>query len=141
MLAAVATHHAGMFQCISQDQASLLSAEVGFDALYFARLDYQDRDKRRQDKSMEMVSLSLALPPFYTPPPPGCRGLSLVTLLHPPPPGCRGLSLVTLQHPTPAWRVLSPLCMLSSLRMTALTHRDIVISLSTLLSYNYFMHV
>jgi alpha-mannosidase len=39
----------------SATQAALLSAEVGFDALYFARLDYQDRDKRRLERSMEMV--------------------------------------------------------------------------------------
>jgi alpha-mannosidase len=36
-------------------QAALLSAEVGFDALYFARIDYQDRDKRRREGRMEML--------------------------------------------------------------------------------------
>ena len=39
----------------SATQPSLLSAEAGFNALYFARLDYQDRDKRRIDRTMEMV--------------------------------------------------------------------------------------
>lgn len=39
----------------SATQGSLLSAAVGFDALYFARLDYQERDKRRIDKTMEMI--------------------------------------------------------------------------------------
>ena len=36
-------------------QAALLSAEAGFDALYFARIDYQDRDTRRRDGKMEMI--------------------------------------------------------------------------------------
>ncbi|KAG8388157.1 hypothetical protein BUALT_Bualt02G0096700 [Buddleja alternifolia] len=36
-------------------QAYLLGAEVGFDALYFGRIDYQDRAKRRGDKSLEVV--------------------------------------------------------------------------------------
>ncbi|KAK1281470.1 hypothetical protein QJS10_CPB22g00482 [Acorus calamus] len=36
-------------------QAYLLSAEVGFDALYFARIDYQDRAKRKDDKTLEVV--------------------------------------------------------------------------------------
>ena len=39
----------------SATQASLLSAEVGFDALYFARYDYQDRIYRRGNKSLEMI--------------------------------------------------------------------------------------
>ncbi|XP_072971549.1 probable alpha-mannosidase At5g13980 [Typha angustifolia] len=36
-------------------QAYLLSAEVGFDALYFSRIDYQDREKRKDTKSLEVV--------------------------------------------------------------------------------------
>jgi hypothetical protein len=32
-----------------------LFAKMGFDALFFARIDYQDREKRRREKSMEMV--------------------------------------------------------------------------------------
>ncbi|GAQ86088.1 lysosomal alpha-mannosidase [Klebsormidium nitens] len=36
-------------------QASLLTAELGFDGLFFARADYDDVKKRREEKSMEMV--------------------------------------------------------------------------------------
>ncbi|KAF7840227.1 putative alpha-mannosidase [Senna tora] len=36
-------------------QAYLLGAEVGFDSLFFARIDYQDRAKRKNDKSLEVV--------------------------------------------------------------------------------------
>ena len=36
-------------------QASLLTADVGFDAFYFARIDYQDRIHRRQTGTMEML--------------------------------------------------------------------------------------
>ncbi|KAL9241822.1 hypothetical protein vseg_015886 [Gypsophila vaccaria] len=36
-------------------QAYLLGAEVGFDSLFFARIDYQDREKRMNDKSLEVV--------------------------------------------------------------------------------------
>lgn len=36
-------------------QAYLLSAEMGFDALYFARIDYQDKLKRLNKSSLEMV--------------------------------------------------------------------------------------
>ncbi|XP_068305343.1 probable alpha-mannosidase At5g13980 [Pyrus communis] len=36
-------------------QAYLLGAEVGFDSLFFARIDYQDRAKRMGDKSLEVV--------------------------------------------------------------------------------------
>jgi alpha-mannosidase len=32
-----------------------LSSEVGFDALYFGRIDYQDHNKRMDEKTMEMV--------------------------------------------------------------------------------------
>ena len=35
-------------------QASLF-AEMGFDALFFGRLDYDDKNKRLRDKTMEMV--------------------------------------------------------------------------------------
>ncbi|XP_076949600.1 alpha-mannosidase At3g26720-like [Bidens hawaiensis] len=36
-------------------QAYLLGAEVGFDSLYFARMDYQDREKRKNEKTLEFV--------------------------------------------------------------------------------------
>lgn len=36
-------------------QAYLLGAEVGFDSLFFARIDYQDRQKRMDEKSLEVV--------------------------------------------------------------------------------------
>ncbi|EPS72042.1 alpha-mannosidase, partial [Genlisea aurea] len=36
-------------------QAYLLGAEVGFDALFFGRIDYQDRAKRKGDKTLEVV--------------------------------------------------------------------------------------
>ncbi|GKV26020.1 hypothetical protein SLEP1_g35382 [Rubroshorea leprosula] len=36
-------------------QAYLLGAELGFDSLFFARIDYQDRAKRLQDKTLEVV--------------------------------------------------------------------------------------
>uniref|UniRef100_A0A6V7QUP3 Alpha-mannosidase n=1 Tax=Ananas comosus var. bracteatus TaxID=296719 RepID=A0A6V7QUP3_ANACO len=39
----------------SAAQAYLLSAEVGFDALYFSRIDYQDRAKRINEKSLEVI--------------------------------------------------------------------------------------
>ncbi|THU46057.1 hypothetical protein C4D60_Mb09t00950 [Musa balbisiana] len=64
-------------------QAYLLSAEVGFDALYFFRIDYQDLAKRKDLKSLEVIwraSKSLGLsadiftgifPKNYEPPPGG----------------------------------------------------------------------
>ncbi|WOL03753.1 putative alpha-mannosidase [Canna indica] len=36
-------------------QAYLLGSEVGFDALYFSRIDYQDRQKRKDTKTLEVV--------------------------------------------------------------------------------------
>ncbi|XP_058107978.1 alpha-mannosidase-like isoform X3 [Magnolia sinica] len=36
-------------------QAYLFGAELGFDSLYFARIDYQDRAKRKVDKSLEVI--------------------------------------------------------------------------------------
>ncbi|XP_074275157.1 alpha-mannosidase At3g26720-like isoform X1 [Silene latifolia] len=36
-------------------QGYLLGAELGFDSLYFARIDYQDRAKRKNEKTLEMV--------------------------------------------------------------------------------------
>ncbi|KAK9271505.1 hypothetical protein L1049_001864 [Liquidambar formosana] len=36
-------------------QAYLLGAELGFDSLFFARIDYQDRAKRKDEKSLEVV--------------------------------------------------------------------------------------
>lgn len=38
-------------------QAYLLGAEVGFDSVFFARIDYQDRAKRKDEKSLEFVWL------------------------------------------------------------------------------------
>lgn len=43
----------------SREQASLF-AKMGYDGLFFARLDFQDRMKRKADKSMEMVWKSSA---------------------------------------------------------------------------------
>uniref|UniRef100_A0A5B7CBJ8 Alpha-mannosidase n=1 Tax=Davidia involucrata TaxID=16924 RepID=A0A5B7CBJ8_DAVIN len=62
-------------------QAYLLGAEVGFDSFFFGRIDYQDRAKRKNEKSLEVVwqgSKSLgssaqifagAFPENYEPPP------------------------------------------------------------------------
>lgn len=36
-------------------QAYLLGAEVGFDSLFFSRIDYQDRAKRKDEKTLEVV--------------------------------------------------------------------------------------
>ncbi|GJY15527.1 glycosyl hydrolase family 38 protein [Tanacetum coccineum] len=36
-------------------QAYLLGAEVGFDSLFFARMDYQDREKRKNEKTLEFI--------------------------------------------------------------------------------------
>ncbi|CAL5361756.1 unnamed protein product [Camellia sinensis] len=36
-------------------QAYLLGSEVGFDSLFFGRIDYQDRAKRKNEKSLEVV--------------------------------------------------------------------------------------
>lgn len=36
-------------------QAYLLGTEVGFDSLFFGRIDYQDREKRKIDKSLEVI--------------------------------------------------------------------------------------
>ncbi|RVW51566.1 Alpha-mannosidase [Vitis vinifera] len=36
-------------------QAYLLGAELGFDSVHFARIDYQDRAKRKEDKSLEVI--------------------------------------------------------------------------------------
>ncbi|CAL5324516.1 unnamed protein product [Camellia sinensis] len=36
-------------------QAYLLGAEVGFDSFFFGQIDYQDRDKRKNEKSHEVV--------------------------------------------------------------------------------------
>ncbi|KAJ4714169.1 Alpha-mannosidase [Melia azedarach] len=36
-------------------QAYLLSDELGFDSIHFARIDYQDRAKRKGDKSLEVI--------------------------------------------------------------------------------------
>ncbi|PON35514.1 Glycoside hydrolase [Parasponia andersonii] len=36
-------------------QAYLLGAELGFDSLFFSRIDYQDRAKRLQDKTLDVV--------------------------------------------------------------------------------------
>ncbi|KFK25632.1 hypothetical protein AALP_AA8G139900 [Arabis alpina] len=64
-------------------QAYLLGAEVGFDSVFFGRIDYQDRVKRKIEKSLEVIwrgSKSLgsssqifagAFPKNYEPPPGG----------------------------------------------------------------------
>jgi alpha-mannosidase len=39
----------------SSTQAALLSAAVGFDALFFGRIDYQDHDLRVANKSLQFV--------------------------------------------------------------------------------------
>ncbi|KAG9404584.1 hypothetical protein AC1031_004785 [Aphanomyces cochlioides] len=39
----------------SSTQGSLLSAGIGFDGLYFARMDYQDYDKRLREKNLEFL--------------------------------------------------------------------------------------
>jgi alpha-mannosidase len=39
----------------SSTQAALLSAGVGFDSLFFARIDYEDRRNRKASKAMEFV--------------------------------------------------------------------------------------
>ncbi|GBG77031.1 hypothetical protein CBR_g23357 [Chara braunii] len=39
----------------SSVQASLLTAEAGLDAVFFGRADYQDIEKRRREKSMEVI--------------------------------------------------------------------------------------
>ncbi|KAK3410478.1 hypothetical protein EUGRSUZ_J02457 [Eucalyptus grandis] len=36
-------------------QAYLLGAEIGFDSMHFARIDYQDRANRKNDKSLEVI--------------------------------------------------------------------------------------
>ncbi|XP_006393801.2 probable alpha-mannosidase At5g66150 isoform X1 [Eutrema salsugineum] len=36
-------------------QAYLLGAELGFDSLHMARIDYQDREKRKAEKSLEFI--------------------------------------------------------------------------------------
>ncbi|KAK9278049.1 hypothetical protein L1049_027607 [Liquidambar formosana] len=36
-------------------QAYLLGAELGFDSLFFGRIDYQDRAKRKNEKSLEVI--------------------------------------------------------------------------------------
>lgn len=61
-------------------QAYLLGAELGFDSVHFARIDYQDRDKRKVLKSLETIwrgsktfgsssqIFSNAFPVHYSPP-------------------------------------------------------------------------
>lgn len=38
----------------SREQASLF-AQLGFDGMFFGRLDYQDKNKRLRDKTMEFI--------------------------------------------------------------------------------------
>lgn len=38
----------------SREQASLF-AQLGFDGMFFGRLDYQDKSKRLKDKTMEFI--------------------------------------------------------------------------------------
>lgn len=39
----------------STTQAALLSADLGFKAMYFARIDYQDYEKRKANRDFEFV--------------------------------------------------------------------------------------
>jgi len=67
----------------SATQAALLSAETGFDALFFGRIDYQDRTLRQNESRLEFVwnaspslgsSASVWTSSYYTgnySPPPG----------------------------------------------------------------------
>ncbi|KAF2291944.1 hypothetical protein GH714_042286 [Hevea brasiliensis] len=62
-------------------QAYLLGAELGFNSVHFARIDYQDRAKRKVDKSLEVIwrgsktfgsssqIFANAFPVHYSPPP------------------------------------------------------------------------
>ncbi|XP_057965070.1 alpha-mannosidase [Malania oleifera] len=62
-------------------QAYLFGAELGFDSVHFARIDYQDREKRKEDKSLEVIwrgsktfgsssqIFANAFPVHYSPPP------------------------------------------------------------------------
>ncbi|KAL8544290.1 hypothetical protein ACS0TY_004722 [Phlomoides rotata] len=64
-------------------QAYLFGAEIGFDSLFFGRIDYQDRAKRKTEKSLEVIwrgskslgsssqSFAGAFPKNYEPPPGG----------------------------------------------------------------------
>jgi len=36
-------------------QLALLCMQVGFDSLFFGRIDYQDRAKRKKEKSLEVI--------------------------------------------------------------------------------------
>ncbi|XP_020699956.1 alpha-mannosidase [Dendrobium catenatum] len=61
-------------------QGYLLGAEIGFDSIFFARIDYQDRKKRWLDKSLEVIwrgsrtfgsssqIFASAFPKHYSPP-------------------------------------------------------------------------
>ncbi|KAJ0514209.1 putative alpha-mannosidase [Helianthus annuus] len=49
--------------------AYLLGAELGFDFVFFGRIDYQDRAKRKGDKRLEIFAG--AFPENYEPPPGG----------------------------------------------------------------------
>ncbi|KAL5819121.1 hypothetical protein ACOSQ4_022963 [Xanthoceras sorbifolium] len=61
-------------------QGYLLGAELGFDSVHFARIDYQDREKRKREKSLEVIwrgsktfgsssqIFSNAFPVHYSPP-------------------------------------------------------------------------
>ncbi|XP_074264405.1 alpha-mannosidase isoform X2 [Silene latifolia] len=63
-------------------QGYLLGAELGFDSVHFARIDYQDRDRRKDHKSLETIwrgsqtfgsssqIFSNAFPVHYSPPDP-----------------------------------------------------------------------
>jgi alpha-mannosidase len=44
----------------SATQAALLSGEVGFDGLFFGRIDYQDHDIRIAHKELEMIVCKIA---------------------------------------------------------------------------------
>ncbi|GAB4847549.1 hypothetical protein Ancab_026609 [Ancistrocladus abbreviatus] len=47
--------------------AYLLGAELGFDSVHFARIDYQDKEKRKRDKTLEIFANAFFV--HYGPPP------------------------------------------------------------------------
>lgn len=61
--------------CYCREQASLFT-KMGFEGLFFSRLDYQDKIRRVKDKEMEMVwKSSDHLGEF-------CSGVEIISMLH-----------------------------------------------------------
>ncbi len=48
-------HRVDVSICADVSQAALLSADVGFDSLWFMRIDYQDRNTRLANKTMQFM--------------------------------------------------------------------------------------